>query len=70
MNYTTIEDQARKMAEKAKPGFAKHGDNLYTMEFCQREWVYRVYENGFWFINFNVKTLANCKKELEKFLNS
>ena len=68
MNTDKILEKAHKLACKAKPGFLKVGDDLYTFEFCQREWVYQVYENGFAYIRFNTKTLAGAKKMLKEFL--
>jgi hypothetical protein len=69
-NVAKIEQQARDMASKAKPGFIKINDKLYTFEFCQTEWVYRVYENGFWLVNFNCKSLPKAKKMLQDWLNN
>lgn len=68
MNTTKIEAQARKLAMNAKPGFIKIGGKLYTFEFCQREWVYQVYEDGFAFIRFNTKTLSKAKNMLKEWL--
>ena len=68
MNYATIEDQARTMAEKAKPGIVKVGDKTYTLVFDNREWVYRVYEDGFLLVSFNTKTLTSAKRWLFEYL--
>ena len=68
MDTKAIEAQARKLAEKAKPGIVKRDGKVYTLEFDQREWVYRVYEDGFLLVSFNTKRLATAKKYLSDFL--
>lgn len=68
MNTDKIVQKAHVLATKAKPGFLKVGDDLYTFEFCQKHWVYQVYENGFAYIRFNTKTLPSAKKMLKEFL--
>ena len=68
MNTAKIESQARRMAEKAKPGIVTIGDKVYTLVFDQREWVYRVYEDGFLLVSFNTKTLASAKRWLFEYL--
>lgn len=68
--YNGIEEKARKMAEKAKPGTLKIEGKIYTFEFCQKEWIYKVYENGFFLVNFNCKTLAKAKNYLRDWLNN
>ncbi len=70
MNTDKILNQAQKMAMKAKPGFLKIGDTLYTFEFDQKQWVYNVYENGFLMISFNTKTLSKAKQMLKDWLSS
>lgn len=70
MNTSKIEEKARKLAISAKPGFLKIDGKLYTFEFCQREWVYQVYEDGFAYIRFNTKTLSKAKKMLKEFLEN
>lgn len=68
MNVQAIEDQARKLASKAKPGYLKIDGKLYTFEFCQKEWIYKVYEDGFFFVNFNCKQLSKAKKMLQEYI--
>jgi hypothetical protein len=68
MDTAKIEAQARKMAEKARPGIVKIGDKTYTLVFDQREWVYRVYENGFFLVAFNTKSLNSAKRWLFEYL--
>lgn len=70
MNTNKIEEQARRLAMAAKPGYITIDSKLYTFEFCQREWVYQVYENGFAYIRFNTKTLTKAKKMLKEFLEN
>lgn len=68
MNTDKILSQAKKMALKAKPGFLKVGDTLYTFEFDQTHWVYNVYEDGFLMVRFNTKTLSKAKQMLKDWL--
>lgn len=68
--YDKCLEQARKMAAKAKPGFVRHNGKLYTFDFDQKEWVYRVYEDGFLLVSFNTKTLSTAKKYLIDYLNN
>ena len=68
MNTDKILNQAQKMAMKAKPGFLKIGDTLYTFEFDQAQWVYNVYEDGFLMIRFNTKTLSKARQMLKDWL--
>lgn len=68
--YINIEEKARKMAEKAKPSVVNIGGKVYTFEFCQREWVYKVYEDGFFLVHFNCKTLATAKRYLKEWLQN
>ena len=68
MNVTKIEERARAMAAKAKPGFERINGKLFTLVFDQNEWVYRVYEDGFLLVSFNTKTLTTAKKFLREWL--
>jgi hypothetical protein len=70
MDEAAILARARKLAEKAKPGFENIGGKLYTFEFDQNEWVYRVYEDGFLLVSFNTKSLTKAKRELRDWLAS
>lgn len=70
MDIEAIENRARKLAENAKPGYITIAGKLYTFEFCQKEWVYRVYEDGFLFISFNCKTLNKAKTMFKDWLAS
>lgn len=64
----TLLNQAQLMAARAKPGFLKIGNDVYTFEFDQKSWVYNVYQNGFYLVNFNCKSLAKAKKWLRDWL--
>lgn len=68
--YQGLEEKSRKMAAQAKPGFLRIGEKVYTFEFCKREWVYKVYEDGFFLVNFNCKTLTTAKKSLREWLEN
>lgn len=68
MDTKAIEARARRLAEQAKPGIVKRDGKIYTLEFDQREWVYRVYEDGFLLVSFNTKRLATAKKYLEEYM--
>lgn len=70
MNVSKIENQARQMAAKAKPGMLKVGSDVYTFEFDQKEWVYVVYKNLFFFIRFNCKDLKTAKRYLIEHLEN
>ena len=65
MNVAAIENKAFEMAAKAKPGSMKIGDKLYTFVFNQKQWYYEVYENGFFLMNVNTKTVAGVKRFLK-----
>lgn len=68
--YNKIEEKARAMASKAKPAILNHGGKLYTLTFCQREWIYNVYQDGFWIVNLNCKTATTAKKYLKEWLSN
>lgn len=68
MNYNKVEDMARLLASKAKPGFLKKDGKLYTFEFDQKEWVYNIYEDGFLLLRVNVKSLSKAKRFLTDWL--
>ena len=68
--YEKIEEQARLMASKAKPAILNYEGKVYTLEFCQREWVYKVYQDGFWLVNLNCKTANSAKKYLKDWLSN
>lgn len=68
--YEKIEEQAHKMVSKAKPTILKSEGKIYTLTFCQKEWVYNVYQDGFWIVNLNCKTAALAKKYLKEWLSN
>lgn len=68
MQTQKIIDQAHKLASKAKPGFMKVDDKLYTFDFDQTHWVYNVYEDGFLLMRVNVKTLSKAKAFVKEWL--
>ena len=70
MDTQKIERDAHKLAANAKPGFKRLNDKLYTFVFDQKEWVYRVYEDGFLYLSFNTKSLTTAKKWLEQHVNN
>lgn len=70
VNSSKIENQARKLAAQAKPGIVKHGEKLYTLVFNQNEWVYDVYEDGFFLLKFNTKKVTEARKWLKEYLES
>lgn len=70
MNTDKILEKARELASKAKPGHTTINGKLYTFEFCQREWIYKVYEDGFWLVNFNCKSLNAAKNNLQQWLTN
>ena len=69
MNYSKIESTARKMAEQAKPGIVKHDGKIYTLVFNQKEWVYDVFEDGFFLMKYNTKKVTQAKKWLNEYLS-
>lgn len=68
--YTTIEAKAQRMAANAKPGYMKHGKDIYTFVFDHKEWTYAVYQNGEWLMNINTKTVAGVKSFLKTWLEN
>lgn len=65
-----IEKQATKLASNAKPGIMHHGGKTYTLVFCHIEWVYKVYENGFFLMNVNTKSVNKAKSFLRDWLSN
>lgn len=61
---------ARKQASAAKPGFCTIDGKLYTFVFDQNEWIYKVYENGFFLMNVNTKTLCRAKTFIKNWLEN
>ena len=70
MNTDKILALAKKQASNAKPGHMTIDGNLYTFCFDQNEWVYKVYENGFFLMNVNTKTLSRAKTFIKNWLKN
>lgn len=68
MQVTKIEAQAFKAAQSAKPGIAKHNGKIYTLVFNQNEWVYDVFEDGFFFLKLNTKKISTAKLWLKDYI--
>jgi len=68
INYNKCLEVATKQAANAKPGFLKVGDKMYTFEFDHNQGHYIVYEDLFFYVNFNTKVLATAKKYLKEYL--
>ena len=70
MNTDKILALAKKQASNAKPGYMTIDGKLYTFCFDQNEWVYKVYENGFFLMNVNTKTLSRAKTFIKNWLKN
>ena len=70
MDTDKILSLAMKQASKAKPGHMIIDGKLYTFCFDQNEWVYKVYENGFFLMNVNTKTLSSAKNFLKNWFKN
>jgi RNA:NAD 2'-phosphotransferase (TPT1/KptA family) len=66
MDAAKIQNAAEALASKAAPGILRHNDKLYTFVFDHASWVYRVYEDGFFLVNFNTKRLTAAKRWLKE----
>ena len=70
MNTQAILSQAHKIAMKAKPGMLKINGKTYTFVFDQTRWVYSVYEDLFFLMDYNTKQLSVAKKWLREYLSN
>lgn len=70
INMDKLLNGAEKLAANAKDGTLKLDGHLFTFEFCQKHWVYNVYRDGFYYINFNTKSLKQARKMLREWENS
>ena len=70
MNTNKIYSQAQKTAAAAKPGILKHDGKIYTLVFNQAEWVYDVFEDGFFFMKYNTKKITQAKQWLKHHLEN
>lgn len=62
--------QAEQMASKAKPFILEHNGHTYTGVFSHTEWVYQVYEDGFFLMNVNTKSSTKAKTFVKEWLKS
>ena len=69
MSTQSTLNQARKMAERAKPHdmLKLHGDT-YTFVFDYQRWVYSVYKNLIWFADYNTKKITTAKQWLRDYV--
>ena len=68
MQVAKIEAQAFKAAQSAKPGIVKHNGKVYTLVFNQNEWVYDVFEDGFFVLKLNTKKISTAKLWLKDYI--
>ena len=70
MNYDKLLDQAHAMALKAKPWILEHEGKTYTAVYSMHQSVYEVFENGFFFMNINMKSPTTAKQFLQQWFNN
>lgn len=70
INAEKLIQQARNKAAKATPWILKHDRKTYTAVFNQNEWVYDVFEDGFFMMKINIKSPRKAKQFLSSFLVS
>lgn len=70
MDLNKCLEQAKTMASKAKPFILEHDGQTYTGVFDHNEWVYKVYENGFFMLNINMKNHTKAKQFLQQYLTN
>jgi hypothetical protein len=68
MQADKIEAQAFKAAQSARPGIVKHNGKIYTLVFNQNEWVYDVFEDGFFMMKLNTKKISTAKVWLKDYI--
>ena len=68
--YSQALKQAEKLASNAKPWILKHDGKVYTAVFNHNEWVYDVYEDGFFMMKINMKQPSKAKQFLSKYLSN
>lgn len=61
---------AQKKAANSRDGELRYKGKVYTLKFNQRDWTYRVEEDGEFLLNFNVRGLTKAKSELKKWLDT
>ena len=65
MNYDKLLEGAHKMALKAKPWTLEHEGKTYTAVYNMYQSVYEVFEDGFFFMNINMKSPTKAKAYLK-----
>lgn len=70
LNYDKVLDQAREQVLKAKPWTLEFDGNIYTAVFDLTHWHYKVYEDGEFLMNLNVRTATKAKKWLKNYLEN
>ena len=61
---------AEKQANQAKPFILKQDGKIYTGVFNTNEWVYDVFEDGFFMMKINMKQASKAKQYLSTWLKS
>ena len=67
MNFDVCADSAQKLAESAKSGTLKLDGSLFTFEFCQKTWSYKVHKDKVFYINFNTKSIKQANRWLRDY---
>ena len=70
MDLNKCLSQAESMATNAKPWVLKQGDKVYTAVFNHTEWVYDVFEDGFFMMKVNTKQASKAKQFVAQWLNT
>ena len=70
INYNAIEKRARKLADNAKDGTLKIGEDSYHLTFDRNENNYKVTLNGESVVNFNTRSIKQAKQWLDEWLNN
>ena len=68
MNYDRLLDQAHALALKAKPWVLKHDGKVYTAVYSMEQSFYEVFEDGFHYLNINMKSPTKAKQFLQHYL--
>ena len=68
--YDNALKQAAKQACYAKPFILKRDNTVYTGVFNHNEWVYDIFEDGFFMMKINMKQASKAKAYLQQWLNS
>lgn len=68
--YDNVLKQAEKQAAIAKPFILNRDGKVYTGVFNQNEWVYDIFEDGFFMMKINMKQPSKAKAYLSAWLAS